>query len=105
MVDAEQFNGWQQLYDSYTNGYPDRSAMAFIQPKRIQVKLLEPDLALALTWCLVSLPSSKQEMVRNSGLYGAAVGSERQRSCGQLDSSARPRGRGLSSGDQPGQPL
>ena len=49
VVDSEQFNGCQQLHDSYINGYPDRSAMGFIQPKRIQVKLLKPDLALALT--------------------------------------------------------
>ena len=65
-VDAEQFNGWQQLHDSYINGYPDRVAMGFIQPKRIQVKLLKPDLALALTWWSVSFPSSEQEMVGNS---------------------------------------
>jgi uncharacterized protein (TIGR02246 family) len=66
VVDAEQFNGWQQLHDSYVNGYPDRSAMGFIQPKRIQVKLLKPDIALALTWWSVSFPSSKQEMVGDS---------------------------------------
>ena len=59
VVDSEQFNGWQQLHDSSLNGYPDRNAMGFIQPKRIQVKLLEPDLALALTWWSVSFPSSK----------------------------------------------
>jgi hypothetical protein len=35
VVDSEQFNGWQQLHDSYLNGYPDRNAMGFIQPKRI----------------------------------------------------------------------
>ena len=63
VVDAEQFNGWQQLHDSYINGYPDRIAMGFIQPKRIQVKLLKPDLALVLTWWSVSFPSSKQEEV------------------------------------------
>ena len=66
VVDAEQFNGWQQLHDSYISGYPDRSAMGFIQPKRIQVKLLKPDLALALTWWSVAFPSSKQAMVGNS---------------------------------------
>jgi hypothetical protein len=27
VVDAEQFNGWQQLHDSYLNGYPDRNAI------------------------------------------------------------------------------
>ena len=66
VVDAEQFNGWQQLHDSYINGYPDRSAMGFIQPKRIQVKLLKPDLALALTWWSAAFPSSKQQIVGNS---------------------------------------
>ena len=43
VVDSEQFNGWQQLHDSYVNGYPDRNGMGFIEPKRIQVKLLKPD--------------------------------------------------------------
>ena len=66
IVDSEQFNGWQQLHDSYINGYPDRNAMGFIQPKRIQVKLLKPDLALALTWWSVSFPSSKQKVVGNT---------------------------------------
>jgi uncharacterized protein (TIGR02246 family) len=66
VVDAEQFNGWRQLHDSYLNGYPDRNAMGFIQPKRIQVKLLKPDLALALTWWSVSFPSSKQTVVGNT---------------------------------------
>ena len=66
VVDSEQFNGWQQLHDSYINGYPDRVAMGFIQPKRIQVKLLRPDLALALTWWSISFPNSKQPTVGNT---------------------------------------
>jgi hypothetical protein len=66
VVDSEEFNGWQQLHDSYLNGYPDRNAMGFIQPTRIQVKLLKPDLALALTWWSVSFPSSKQKVVGNT---------------------------------------
>ena len=66
IVDSEQFNGWQQFHDSYINGYPDHNNMGFINPKRIQVKLLKPDLALALTWWSVSFPNSKQEIVGNS---------------------------------------
>jgi uncharacterized protein (TIGR02246 family) len=66
VIGSEQFNGWQQLHDSYVNGYPDRSAMGFIRPKRIQVRLLKPDLALALTWWSVSFPSTKHEVVGNS---------------------------------------
>jgi uncharacterized protein (TIGR02246 family) len=66
VVDSEQFNGWQQLHDSYVNGYPDRNAMGFIQPTRIQVKLLKPDLALALTWWSVSFPSSHRPVIGNT---------------------------------------
>ena len=66
VIDSEQFNGWQQLHDSYINGYPDRSAMGFTQPKRVQAKLLRPDFALALTWWSASFPSSKRSVVGNS---------------------------------------
>jgi uncharacterized protein (TIGR02246 family) len=66
VVDSEQFIGWQQFHDSYVNGYPIRTAMGFIQPKRIQVKLLSPNLALALTWWSVSFPSSNQPVVGDS---------------------------------------
>jgi hypothetical protein len=66
VVDSEQFTGWQQLHDSYVNGYPNRTAMGFIEPKRIQIKLLKPDLALALTWWSVTFPSSKQPVVGNT---------------------------------------
>jgi hypothetical protein len=50
VIDAEQINGWQQLHDSYIAGYPDRVAMGSIESGRVQVRLLKPDLALALTW-------------------------------------------------------
>jgi len=66
VVDSEEFNGWQPLHDSYINGYPDRSAMGFINPTRIQVKLLKPDLALALTWWTISFPSTQQTVVGNT---------------------------------------
>ena len=66
IIDSEQFNGWKQLHDSYVNGYPDRKGMGFIEPKRIQVKMLKPDLALALTWWSVSFPNSKQKVVGNT---------------------------------------
>jgi ketosteroid isomerase-like protein len=63
IVDSEQFSGWQQLHDSYMNGYPNKNDMGYLQPLRIQVKLLKPDLALALTWWSVSFPNSKQKVV------------------------------------------
>jgi hypothetical protein len=66
VVDSEQFNGWQELHDSYVNGYPNRESMGYINPARIQVKLLKPDLALALTWWSISFPNSPQKVVGNS---------------------------------------
>ena len=66
IVDSEQFNEWQQLHDSYVNGYSGRSAMGFIEPACIQVRLLKPDLALALTWWTVNFPSSDQKVVGNT---------------------------------------
>ena len=66
VVDSEQFNGWQELHDSYINGYPNRDSMGYITPSRIQIKLLKPDLALALTWWSVSFPNSKQKVIGNS---------------------------------------
>jgi hypothetical protein len=66
VIDSEQFNGWQQLHDSYINGYPDRNSMGYINPARIQVKLLKPDLALALTWWTITFPNSKQKVVGNT---------------------------------------
>ncbi len=32
VVDSEQFNGSQQLHDSYINGYPDRNSMGSSNP-------------------------------------------------------------------------
>ncbi|MBV9105043.1 MAG: DUF3225 domain-containing protein [Verrucomicrobia bacterium] len=66
VVDSEQFTGWQHLHDAYLNGYPDRNSMGFIEPQRIQVKLLKPDLALALTWWSISFPTSKDKVVGNT---------------------------------------
>jgi uncharacterized protein (TIGR02246 family) len=66
VIDSEQFNGWQQLHDSYVHGYPGATEMGFIQPNRIQVRLLKPDLALALTWWSINFPSSHQKLVGNT---------------------------------------
>jgi ketosteroid isomerase-like protein len=40
--------------------------MGFIIPVRIQVKLLTPDLALALSWWSITFPSTKQKVVGNT---------------------------------------
>jgi hypothetical protein len=59
VVDSEQYNGWVELHDSYINRYPNRDSMGYITPSRIQIKLLKPDLALALTRWSISFPASK----------------------------------------------
>jgi ketosteroid isomerase-like protein len=66
VVDSEQYNGWVELHDSYINRYPNRDSMGYITPSRIQIKLLKPDLALALTRWSISFPASKQKIVGNS---------------------------------------
>jgi hypothetical protein len=63
VIDAEEFNGWQQLHDYYASGYPDRNSMGLIEPTRIQVKLLKPDFALALAWWSVSFQTPKRPVV------------------------------------------
>jgi len=40
--------------------------MGFIEPKSIQIKLLKPDLALALTWWSISFPTSKKTAAGNT---------------------------------------
>jgi uncharacterized protein (TIGR02246 family) len=66
VIDSEQINGWQQLHDSYVKRYPDRGAMGFVEPRRIQVRLLRPDLALALTCWTINFPSSDEKVVGNT---------------------------------------
>jgi ketosteroid isomerase-like protein len=66
VLDSAQFDGWQQLHDYYLNGYPDRSSMGSISTARIQIKLLKPDLALAVAWWSISFPNSRSKVVGNS---------------------------------------
>jgi hypothetical protein len=66
VIDAEHINGWQQRHDFYIAGYPDRVAMGSIEPGRVQVRLLKPDLALALTWWTINFPTSNQKVVGNT---------------------------------------
>ncbi len=66
VVDSEQYNGWQQLHDSYAKGYPDRNSMGYFSPARIQIKMLRPGLALVLSWWSISFSNSKQRVVGNT---------------------------------------
>jgi uncharacterized protein (TIGR02246 family) len=66
VVDSEQFNGWQQLHDSYFNGYPDKNSMGTSTPARIQIRLIHPNIATSLTWWSISYPDSKKKVVGNT---------------------------------------
>jgi uncharacterized protein (TIGR02246 family) len=66
IVQEEQYQGWQSLNAAYKGGYPDPSAMGFSQPSRIQIRLIRPDLALAVTWWSMSYATSKVHVVGNT---------------------------------------
>jgi uncharacterized protein (TIGR02246 family) len=66
MLQEQQFQGWQSVYDTYKTGYTDPNAMGSVDPSRIQIKLIRSDLAMAVTWWTVSYPRSKVRVVGNS---------------------------------------
>jgi uncharacterized protein (TIGR02246 family) len=66
ILQSEQFQGWQSIYDSYKTGFPDPNAMGSIEPSRIQIKLVKPDMASAVTWWKVTFPTSKTRVVGNT---------------------------------------
>jgi uncharacterized protein (TIGR02246 family) len=66
ILQAEQFQGWQSIYDSYKTGFQDPNAMGSIEPSRIQIKLVKPDMASAVTWWKVTFPTSKTRVVGNT---------------------------------------
>jgi ketosteroid isomerase-like protein len=63
VVDGEQFEGWERLYRAYQNGYPDKSWMGYIEPSRMKIKLLRPDLAVAMSWWVTSFPGRSKTKV------------------------------------------
>jgi ketosteroid isomerase-like protein len=53
VIDTEQFDGWENLYRSYKNQYRNPDNMGVLNPTRVQVKLLKPDLAFGIvSWTL-----------------------------------------------------
>jgi ketosteroid isomerase-like protein len=66
ILQAEQYQGWQSIADAYKSGFKDPNAMGSISPSRIQIKLVKPDLANAVTWWTVSFPTSKVRVLGNT---------------------------------------
>src|ERR1700731_896308 len=56
VIGSEQFDGWLLVHSSYVKGDPGATGMGFIQPKRIQVRLIKPALAPTFTWWTINLP-------------------------------------------------
>jgi ketosteroid isomerase-like protein len=53
VIDTEQFDGWDNLYRSYKNQYRNPTNIGTMNPTRIQVKLLKPDLAFGIvSWTM-----------------------------------------------------
>ena len=76
VAQEEQVQGWQMLYQTYKTGYPDPNAMGHIEPSRVQIRLLEPDVALATNWWTATYPNSKVRVIGNTtmNLQKFAVG-------------------------------
>jgi uncharacterized protein (TIGR02246 family) len=66
ILQNEQYQGWQSVYDAYKSGFRDLNAMGTIVPSRIQIKLVKPDLAAAVTWWQATFPTSKVRVVGNT---------------------------------------
>jgi uncharacterized protein (TIGR02246 family) len=63
IVDSEVNLGWQELHDSYKNGFHSPDEMGVLTPMRIQVRLVKDDLAFALTRWTVTFPRSSHALI------------------------------------------
>jgi len=53
VIDTEQFDGWENLYRSYKNQSRNPTNMGIVNPTRVQVELLKPDLAFGIiSWTM-----------------------------------------------------
>jgi beta-aspartyl-peptidase (threonine type) len=63
---SEQYRGWTGFQQAYLNGFPNRADMGYLQPDRMQVKMLGPDLAFALTWWTLRKGNNRTAVVGTS---------------------------------------
>ena len=53
VIDTEQFDGWENLYRSYKNQCRNPINMGIVNPTRVHVQLLKPDLAFGIvSWTM-----------------------------------------------------
>jgi ketosteroid isomerase-like protein len=58
VIDTEQFDGWENLYRSYKTQYRNLTHMGTVNPTRVEVKLLEPDLAFGVVSWTIQYPEN-----------------------------------------------
>jgi hypothetical protein len=56
VVDERQLTGWQAVHDSFSRGYANPDEMGYITPDRVQIRMMRPDLAFALTSWTIRFP-------------------------------------------------
>lgn len=76
VTDAQQYSGWQELHDSYMRGFHNRDEMGELLPSRVQIRMVRPDLAFALTYWTIRFPVSKHISVGIDTSYLQRFGSE-----------------------------
>ena len=53
VIDTQQFDGWENLYRSYKNQSRNPDNMGIVNPTRVLVQLLKPDLAFGIvSWTM-----------------------------------------------------
>jgi ketosteroid isomerase-like protein len=58
VIDTEQFEGYESLYRSYKIQYRNPTSMGIVNPTRVQVKLLKPDLAFGVVSWTIKYPEN-----------------------------------------------
>jgi ketosteroid isomerase-like protein len=58
VIDTEQFDGWENLYRSYKTQYRNPTSMGTVNPTRVEVKLLKPDLAFGVVSWTIQYPEN-----------------------------------------------
>jgi ketosteroid isomerase-like protein len=58
VIDTEQFDGWENLYRSYKNQCRNPTNMGIVNSTRVQVTLLEPDLAFGIVCWTMRYPEN-----------------------------------------------
>jgi hypothetical protein len=58
VIDTEQLEGWENLYRSYKTQYSNPNSMGIVNPTRVQVKLLKPDLAFGVVSWTMRFPGN-----------------------------------------------